>query len=304
MNRRKLFAYFGLIFAVVSWGASFVATKVALREVQPVTVVWLRFAIGVMILGLAVVIKDQWAVPNKKDFAYFSLLGFIGITFHQWLQSTGLTTSQASTTAWIVATTPVFMAILGWLVLKEILSWFQVVGILLAAMGVILVVSEGMVDNLFDGGFGRPGDLLILLSAPNWAVFSVLSRYGLNRHPTTRMMFFVMTMGWLFTTVFFFAGPGLSDVRNLSIEGWMGILFLGIFCSGFAYIFWYEGLHVLSVAQAGSFVYLEPFITVILAAIILDENLLWTSILGGIIILVGIWLVQTKINKPPLENRT
>jgi drug/metabolite transporter (DMT)-like permease len=111
------------------------------------------------------------------------------------------------------------------------------------------------------------------------------------------MMFFVMTMGWVFTTIMFMFGSGLNDLRNLTYSGWVAILFLGIFCSGFAYIFWYDGLQVLSVAQAGAFVYLEPFITVILAAAILDEKLTWASILGGITILIGIWLVQTKLIK-------
>ena len=59
--------------------------------------------------------RRQFKVPNRQDLAYFALLGFLGITFHQWLQSTGLETSAAATTAWIVATIPVFTALLGWL---------------------------------------------------------------------------------------------------------------------------------------------------------------------------------------------
>jgi drug/metabolite transporter (DMT)-like permease len=80
---------------------------------------------------------------KKNEWLYFALLGFLGITFHQWLQSTALTTSRASTTAWIVATTPVFMALLAWLALKEKLGWLQTSGILLAALGVLLVVTDG-----------------------------------------------------------------------------------------------------------------------------------------------------------------
>ncbi len=125
-------AYAKVTFAVVAWGASFIATKVALQEVSPVTVVWLRFGIGVLILGVAALWRGQLALPQKKDLPYFALLGFIGITFHQWLQSTGLVTSQASTTAWIVATTPIFMAILGWFVLREKLTKIQILGIMLS----------------------------------------------------------------------------------------------------------------------------------------------------------------------------
>src|SRR3972149_4163366 len=154
------------LFAVTVWGASFIATKVALREVSPVTVVRLRFAIGVAILGGAVFFRSQFSWPRWKELAYFALLGFVGITFHQWLQSTGLLTAQASTTAWIVATTPVFMALLGFLVLKEHLGWVKAGGIALAALGVLLVVSKGEWSALLTGQFGTVGDFLILVSAP------------------------------------------------------------------------------------------------------------------------------------------
>jgi drug/metabolite transporter (DMT)-like permease len=63
---------------VVVWGASFIATKVALRDVSPVTVVWLRFAIGVAILGAAVFLRSEFAWPRRKELAYFALLGFVG----------------------------------------------------------------------------------------------------------------------------------------------------------------------------------------------------------------------------------
>jgi drug/metabolite transporter (DMT)-like permease len=131
---------------------------------------------GVVVLGIAVAIRRQFALPNKNEWGYFALLGFLGITFHQWLQSNGLITSQASTTAWIVATTPVFMALLGWLVLKEGLGWVKVFGILLAFIGVLLVVSDGDMTSISIGKLGAPGDVLILISAVNWAVFSTLSR--------------------------------------------------------------------------------------------------------------------------------
>src|SRR5215208_8467907 len=105
------------IFAVTVWGASFVATKISLQFVAPGTVVWLRFTMGVIILGIAVILNKQFSLPQGRDWGYFALLGFLGITFHQWLQSNALQTSEAGTTAWIVSTTPIFMAVLGWFLL-------------------------------------------------------------------------------------------------------------------------------------------------------------------------------------------
>jgi drug/metabolite transporter (DMT)-like permease len=293
LNRRA-WAVIELTLAVIFWGVSFVATKVALEDVEPVTVVWLRFAIGVGMLGIAVLARRQRKKMLHSDIGYFALLGFLGITFHQWLQSTGLQTAQATTTAWIVATTPIFMALLGWLLLRESLNAAQILGITLAALGVILVVSNGDFSTLVGGQFGAPGDLLVLISAPNWAVFSVLSRRGLQRYAAAQMVFYIMVFGLLFTTVLFLLGPGFADIANLSTRGWAAIVFLGVFCSGLAYIFWYDGLEALPVAQVGAFVYLEPFITVVFAALFLKEPLLLSSVLGGITILIGVWLVQKK----------
>jgi drug/metabolite transporter (DMT)-like permease len=292
--RSKTIAIIEATLAVIFWGGSFIATKYALEDISPISVIWLRFGIGLIILGAAVLLRGQFSLPNKGESGYFILLGFIGITFHQWLQSTGLVTSQASTTAWIVATTPIFMALLGWLALREKLRPWQIVGIILAASGVLLVVSKGDLAALSRGRFGEPGDLLILISAPNWAVFSVLSRRGLQRTSATRMMFYVMGSGWLLTTILFLLGPGLPEIGRLTRAGWLGILFLGIFCSGLAYIFWYDALQTLMVAQAGAFVYLEPFVTVVFAALLLGEPLLAASLLGGGIILAGVWLVQQR----------
>jgi len=298
MSKEKIFPYLEVLFAVVVWGASFIATKIGVQEVTPITIVWLRFGMGVIILGIAVAARREFAWPAKNEWGYFALLGFIGITWHQWLQSTGLVTAQASTTAWIVATTPIFMALLGWLVLKEKLNWGQGAGIALAALGVLLVVSNGDLSGIFVGNFGTPGDFLILVSAPNWAIFSTLSRRGLKKHPAARMMFYVMTFGWLFSSVAFFAGGNLSEIQKLSFNGWMGVAFLGIFCSGLAYIAWYDGLQSIATSQVGAFLYLEPLVAVIVAAAILaDEPITWVSLGGGAIILFGVYLVNRNPQK-------
>jgi drug/metabolite transporter (DMT)-like permease len=295
MERRNFIPYLKVTFSVVVWGASFIATKVSLQDVSPATVVWLRFGIGFLVLGLAALWQGQLALPKRKDIPYFVVLGFIGITFHQWLQSTGLVTAQASTTAWIVATTPIFMALLGWLVLREKLTKFQIFGIALATAGVILVVSEGDLASLAEGNFGAVGNILILISAPNWAVFSTLSRRGLQKHPAGLMLLYVMGFGWLFTSIMFVAGPGPHDIARLTINGWLGIIFLGVACSGLAYIFWYDGLQAIPASQVGAFLYLEPLVAVIVAAIVLDEPVLLTSLAGGATILIGVWLVNRKM---------
>ncbi len=268
-----------------------------MRDVSPATLIWLRFGIGVLVLGLASARRGQLAFPTRGEWGYFALLGFLGITFHQWLQSNGLVTAQATTTAWIVSTTPIFMALLGWLALKERLGWRQVIGILLAALGMLLVVSRGDLVGLWLHGFGAPGDILILISAVNWAVFSILSRRGLKNHPAAGMMFNVMLIGWLFTSILFFTGPGIVEIPRLSLEGWAGVAFLGIFGSGLAYIAWYDALQVLPASRLGVFLFIEPLVTMFVAALLLAEKITAASLLGGGTILLGVWLVNRRGNR-------
>ena len=292
MPNSKLIPYIEVLLAVIAWGASFIATKIALLDISPISIVWLRFTMGVVILGFVVAFRRQFALPNKSEWGYFAMLGFLGITFHQWLQSNGLQTSEASTTAWIVATTPVFMALLGWVILKEGLVLLQIFGIGLAALGVLLVVTDGNMASISIRRFGAPGDILILLSAFNWAVFSALSRRGLKTYSATLMIFYVMTFGWFFTSLVFGVGRNYLEIRNLSLNGWIGITFLGVFCSGLAYIAWYDALQALSTAETGVFLYIEPLVAVVVAFFILDEAITWASLAGGGIILLGVGIVN------------
>lgn len=292
MPKSKLLPYLEALFAVVVWGASFIATKIAVGQISPIAVVWLRFAMGIPILFVAVAMRKQFAFPKGREWLYFTLLGFLGISFHQWLQSNGLKTAQATTTAWIVATSPAFIAVLGWLVLKEKLNLLQSAGIGLAMVGVLVVVSKGDFASISIGNFGTAGDFLILISSVNWAVFSILSRHGLKTHPSTRLTFWVMTIGWLITSAAFVAGKNYTEITLLDSRGWWALIFLGLFTTGLAYIAWFDALAQLPSAQTGAFLFIEPLASMAVASIVLKEQVTLASIFGGAIILFGIWLVN------------
>ena len=289
---KKFLPYLEALFAVVVWGGSFIATKIAVGQVSPTTVVWLRFAMGIPLILFAVVIRKQFAFPKGNEWWYFALLGFLGISFHQWLQSNGLQTAQATTTAWIISTSPAFIAVLGWMVLKEKLNLLQSFGFVFAMVGVLAVVSKGDLAALAVGKFGTTGDFLILISSVNWAVFSILSRHGLKNHPSTRMTFWVMTLGWLFTSAAFVAGKNYTEFSLLDTRGWWAMIFLGVLTTGFAYIAWFDALSQLPAAQTGAFLFIEPLTSMVVAANILGEKITLISVLGGVVILFGIWMVN------------
>lgn len=302
--KTRLVPQIKIVLTIAAWGGSFVATKIALQEMSPVTVVWLRFTIGVVILGITVALRRQFRWPNRKELAYFTLLGFIGISFHQWLQSAGLVTSGAATTAWLVSTTPVFIALFGWLGLKERLGWLAWFGILLATLGMVLVVAEGDLSKLASGSFGKPGDLLILFSALNWAVFTVLSRHGAQNYPPGLTTFFTMLIGWLMTSLQFIVTRGYLEVPHISAVGWQSVWFLGIAATGLAYIFWFDALAELSAAQAGAFLYLEPLFTSAFASMVLDERIYSTTLIGGLTILIGVWLVNRPVKSKTIPVKS
>ena len=289
-------AYLGLTVAAIAWGASFVATKRAVSEVSPATVVWVRFGLGVLVLGAAVAARKQWALPPRRELPFFALLGFLGVAFHQWLQANGLKTASATTSSWIVTTIPIFTALLGFLVLREVLHPVRMAGIALAAAGVLVVVSRGRPGALWAGSAGTVGDLLVLGSAVNWAVFTVLSRGRIASHPPARMMLWVMVLGWALTFPWLLAGPGFSELTLLTPIGWVSLAFLGFVCSGLAYIGYYDALRVLPAARVAAFIYFQPLVTMAVAVALGQEHLVPAALVGGALILGGVALVNKKVS--------
>ncbi len=278
--------------AVIIWGGSFVATKAALRELDPLTLIWGRFALGAaMLIGIQL-LRGRLALPRSKEVFLFPLLALQGVTFHQWLQCVALQTAKASTSGWIIATSAIFMALLGWAFLGEKISAKQLGGMGIATAGLLLVLCEGNPSNLLQGQFGSFGDILMLISAGNWALFSVLSRKLLHHSSPGNMMAWVMFFGWLFSAFLFAPRVKLSLLFHLSSGGLWALLILGIFCTGMAYTFWYDALEAMEASRAGAFMYLEPPAAVIIAFLFLGEPFLLPALAGGGMILLGVWLVN------------
>lgn len=291
-SKSRLTAYLELTLASIIWGISFIATKVAVADAPPAVIIWLRFTIALVILFFYLLFRGQIRIPPVRDLGYFALLGFIGISFHQWLQSTGLMTAQASTTSWLVSTAPIFMALLAWIFLKEKLALPAILGIGVATFGMMLIVSNGDLAGVLKGKIGSIGNLLVLLSAINWAIFSVLSRKALNEYAAIFVLFYALLFGVIFSSVHFIWVGGWTYLDHLSEATWLAVAFLGIGCSFVAYAFWYDGLKAVSTSQAGIFLYIEPIVSLIAAALILDEVINLPAVLGGGLILLGVWLVN------------
>ena len=280
--------------AITFWGASFVATKIALREASPLTVIVLRFALGLGVLVLIAAARREFMLPQPGDLGWLVLLGLNGITVHQLLQANGLVTTSATNSGWIVALIPIFSALLAWLMLREPFGRLKILGLALATGGALLVISRGQLGGGLLHIPATPGDFLMLLSSLNWALFTVLSKRMMGKLSPTLMVTYVMIFGWLAVLPLWAGARGWLDLPHLTAAGWGSVLFLGLLCSGVAYAFWYDALAVAGATQVATFLYLEPIVTVIVAASLIGEAVTWATLVGGAIILVGVWLVNRR----------
>ena len=315
---REWKAYVGLVAAAIFWGASFVATKTVLENLSPATITVVRFGIGLVVIFILIGPKRVRTAFEEQNLLITGILGILGITLHQWLQANGLKTAEATVGSWIVATIPIYVAVLGRLFLGESLGIARAMGIVIASVGALVVIGKGDPISLFSGRVGTIGDLLFIISSVNWAVFTVISRgvmigeqaliqeHGSNEERNSRekdavprkdplgFMFVVMTFGWLFSLIWLVLDGGWGDLLLLqSRTDLYSLLFLGIASSGLAYGFWYGGLQKVEATQAGVFLYIEPFVTAVLAWQFLGESMSGNAMLGGGAIIFGVWLVNS-----------
>jgi len=273
--------------AVVFWGVSFVATKAALAEVAPVTLIFLRFAIGAVVL-LAIVRE----LPPREAWPALALMGFIGVFVHQMLQAYALTMTSATNSGWLIGVTPIWSAVLAAIVLRERFGFWKVVGLAGGFAGALLVVTKGDFSSRV---FGRPsttGDLLILISTVNWAIYSVLGHRTIRTLGPRRATSGAMLFGAAMLAPFFIAQKGWRQIPSLTVTGWSALLFLAVCCSALGYLFWYGALERIEVSRVAALLYAEPLVTFVAAALLLGERVSGVVIAGGILVLISVLIAQ------------
>jgi drug/metabolite transporter (DMT)-like permease len=278
--------------AIVLWGISFAATRAVLTEISPVTLVFTRFALGTTLLFVLLAWRGKLAPPRRAFWPMLVLMGFIGVFVHHMLQSNALRVTTAVNTGWLIGLTPIWSAILAAVVLKERLGAMKIAGLLIGFAGALLVVTRG---NFSAAAFGLPstrGDLLILLSTVNWAVYTAIGRRTIARLGSARATAFAMLAGWTMLGVVFALRAGWTEWPALSPRGWAAVLFLGIGCSGLGYLLWYAALERLDTTRVAAFLYLEPLVTLAAAVAFLGEPVHATTVAGGLLVLVGVAIVQ------------
>ncbi|MGB4503786.1 MAG: EamA family transporter [Syntrophaceticus sp.] len=277
--------HLSLLFVIIIWGSSFASIKIILPQVPPNTLALLRFIMASIALGLFLVITKQPRL-QKNDLPGIMLSGLSGIAIFNVLQNQGLRYAGATDAAILIAMSPVFIALLSWVILKERISRLQVVGIVIAFSGSVLVATNGSFNNLGFNKLRLYGDLLVLLSSLAWAIFSITLKKLLTRYPPTTIMTYSTFVGTVFLIPFSLMEYPV-DFLAVNFTGWINIIYLGLLASAVGNLIWNSALEKVPAVTAGAYLYLSPVVAAVIAFIFLHEIPSLYTVSGGLIIIMG-----------------
>lgn len=269
---------------ILLWASSFAAVRAGLQAFTPGHIALFRFLIASVLLA-AFTLINRIKLPKLKDIPVIFLLGFLGIAAFHTAQNYGQVTVTAGSAAMIVSSVPIFTAMLATIFLGEKLKLWGWLGIFISFLGVYLIALGEREGVRF-----APGVIVLLLAAIIAATYFVLQKPYLIRYSALQLVTYMIWAGTLFLLVF---TPGLIDeVTNAPIEATIAAIFLGIFPSAVAYVTWSYALSRAPASIIASFLYLQPVLAIIIAWIWLNEIPALIAITGGVVTILGVFLVN------------
>jgi len=279
-----------LLCAVVIWGWTFVATKICLAYMTPIELLGLRLLIAVPVLVVLAALRGSIR-PRRLPLRPV-LIGSTLIGIHFFIQITGLQFTTATNTGWIIAVTPVVLALMSHLILGERISRGLAYGILVATLGIVVLISGGRLTGL--GWLGSVGDWLILASAHTWALYTISVRDLTRSVDPLAVTIAVLLPPALVSAVVLYFFSDVTKFLRLPADALVALLFLGVFGMALAHWFWQIGVSRVGAARAGVFLYLEPLATTGLAVPYLGEPFGMATLIGGLLVLLGVWVAQSR----------
>ncbi|MDF1501150.1 MAG: DMT family transporter [Anaerolineales bacterium] len=283
--------YIKLILVSVFWGGTFIAGRVATRSMDPLTIAFSRFLVASVFLSFYLTARDYgWVVPDLRQTILLTAAGMTGIVAYNLLFFNGLKLIEANRASLIVALNPALIMVAAGLLGMEKFTRERLLGIPLALFGVSIVLTSGDYSNIA-AGLGK-GEVLILGCVLSWVTYTILGRVlvqGLSPLVVTTYSSIAGCLGLMIPAVLRLRG-------GIDADPWavVAVLFLGIFGTSLAFVWYYEGVQQLGPTRAGVFINLVPAWGVLLSALILGERIVPASLLGGIIIVGGVLLTNRR----------
>ncbi|OEF95584.1 DMT family transporter [Desulfuribacillus alkaliarsenatis] len=286
--------YLLLILSTFIWGSAFIAAKISVEELHPITVAFFRF-LGASIALWWFMSRREPVRPKlqKKDLIIFTVLGLIGIFGYNVLFFYGVMLTTITKSSLIIATNPIVITILSILFLKERLSLLQAFGISLGIIGAFTIITEGSLQTFLQLGVA-PVDFILLGAVFCWAIYSVVGRVSLNRFSPLVATTYACVAGTIFLLPFGIAKLTIDSLAQTTVLTWLSILHMAVIVSALSFVLWYDGIKKVGAARAASFINLMPVSAIILASIIFNEKISPIQLAGAALILFGVYLTNRK----------
>jgi drug/metabolite transporter (DMT)-like permease len=279
-------------FTLVVWASAFAGIRAGLRGYSPANLAILRFLIASAVLAVYAGLA-HFRRPELRDLPGLILTGAIGISFYNLALNYGETRVTAGAASLLIASTPIWTALLARFVLHERLTAIGWFGVFLSFAGVALIASgegEGIRLSL--------QALVILAAAVTSALYMILQKHYLGRYSALEFTAYSIWSGTLLMLPF---GNGFAHMlQTAPVPATLAVFYLGVFPGALAYVAW---AYVLSHGAAGrtvSLLFLIPVLAIGIAWLWLGEVPKLISLGGGAVALAGVVVVNTKGREKPV----
>ena len=277
------------LFTIIIWGSTFIASKNLLIHFTPTYFMFTRFFIAYIVLWI---IKPVYIKFDYKKELIYLILALFGCTLYFLTENTALSYTLTSNVSIVVASAPILTAIISGIYNKKnFLTKNVIAGFIIAMSGVIFVVFNGTVILKLSPS----GDFLSLLAALSWALYTVFINKHTQTTDTVVLTRKVTFYGMLTSLPLLFIQDKAYDFKALlEFDVIFCYLFLGIIGSGICYITWNKAIKYLGDVTTNNYIYVNPFVTIIIGAIFLKEPISIMAIAGAVLIIAGVICCNKK----------
>jgi len=299
MKNKEILAFGSALGAAFFWSFSFIWFKVAYQGYNPITVVIFRLTIAAMLITIIAVFLKRLQRPSKEDFKLFVLMAFFEPFIYFLGESYGLKYVSSTVAAVIVATIPLISPVFAWYFFRERLKWMNVAGLAFSFFGVGLVVLNGSFQ--FDASpLGVGLEFIAVFAA---IAYSIVLRKLVFKYNTMSIIAYQNIIGIVFfLPVWLIVDFNDFISRPFHPEAFRAIVFLAVFASTLAFVFFTQSIRQIGVNRSNTFINLIPVFVAILSYFILKESLETQQIVGIFIVVIGLFLAQIRRKRKEVKQ--
>jgi drug/metabolite transporter (DMT)-like permease len=279
-----------LLLAVLFLGTNPVAVKVAVAEFPPFPFVAMRFTLaGLLLLALVALLEPGDARPGRRDIFSLAGVGLVGVGANNVAFTLGVSMTTASETALIYAAVPIWGILLGLALGLERPTPWGILGVCLAFLGVAVVVYGGLT-----GSTSLLGNLLVVVATVCWGSYAVLSLPLLRRYSPLVVASYTMLFGGLGALPLALPGSLEAGWAGASGRAWAALAYSTLLVAAFGFWAWQRGVSHVGANRVLIYQYLITLVGVAAGVLLLGESLTANKVLGGAVILLGVYLARRR----------